>query len=139
MTPLNSINGFPISNYRFQNKPVIPASSPTRDPLTNGVEPASQHPAPAVSIHQLPEGLVREITDIVRRIGTRAYQAAEPGQTVENREVLQAKIAEELSTLETVSSDLSQEDLKLFAALFQNQVLFSPGYSDTGQDSFIPN
>jgi hypothetical protein len=139
MTPINSINPFLLSSYRFQNKPVTPASSVTRDPITKGVEPTSLNPAPTVSVHQLPEGPAHEISDILRRINTRAHQAAELGLTFENREVLQAKITEDLSTLKTVSSELSQDDLNLFVAIFQNQLLVGPAYSDTSQDRFIPN
>jgi hypothetical protein len=139
MTPINSINPFPLSNYRFLNKPVIPASSVTQDPITKGVEPTSENTVDTVSVHLLPEGPAHEISNILRRINTRAHQAAELGQTFENRQLLQAEITENLSTLETVSNELSQDDLNLFVALFQNQLLLGPAYSDTGQDRFIPS
>nr|NJM03937.1 hypothetical protein [Desulfobacula sp.] len=87
-------------------------------------------------MNQLPEGPVNEMSDILRHIEAVALQSAELGQTFENLELLQAGINEDLSNLETVLREFSQDDLKLFAAVFQNQAVVGPANFDTNQSGF---
>ncbi|MFA5904809.1 MAG: hypothetical protein WC836_12815 [Desulfobacula sp.] len=83
---------------------------------------------------QLPQDPLNEMTGIIRHIGISALQSAELEQTFENLELLQAEIAEDMSNLKTVLTEFSQDDLKLFAALFQNQAVAGPGNSNTDQN-----
>ncbi|MCM2285213.1 MAG: hypothetical protein NDI81_10555 [Desulfobacula sp.] len=87
-------------------------------------------------INQLPAGPVNEMTDILRHIGTVALQSAELGQTFENLELLQAGITEDISALKTALSEFSQDDLKLFATVFQNPAVIGSANPDTNQNSF---
>ncbi|MBU2453294.1 MAG: hypothetical protein KJ668_08275 [Proteobacteria bacterium] len=77
------------------------------------------------------------MTDIIRRIGANAHQAAELEQSLKNRVLLQSKIAKDILNLKTVFEEFSQDDRKLFTALFQNQLPPGPAFSDSNQDSFI--
>jgi hypothetical protein len=87
-------------------------------------------------MNQLPEGPINEMRDILRHMEAVALQSAELEQSFENLELLQARITEDISTLKTVLSEFSQDDLKLLAAVFQNQAVIGPANVDTNQSGF---
>ncbi|OGQ90671.1 MAG: hypothetical protein A2464_14670 [Deltaproteobacteria bacterium RIFOXYC2_FULL_48_10] len=133
MISINSINPFPITNFPLQTKPVESASTDTGNEVIGSGEQILTNPLDTFVMNQLPEGPVNEMTDILRHIETVALQSAELEQTFENTELLQAEITEDISNLETVLSEFSQDDLKLFAAVFQNQAVIGPAIFDTNQ------
>lgn len=135
MISINSINPFPITNLPLQTKPVQLASTDTGNAIIGRGEHLT-NPLDTFAINQLPADPVNEMTDILRHIEAAALQSAELEQTFEDRELLQAEISEDLSNLETVLSEFSQDDLKLFAAVFQNQAVIGPASPDTNQSSF---
>ncbi len=139
MIPINSINRFPISSFRFQNRPVATVSSNILHTVTRRAEPILPNTLNSISINQLPEDFIFKTTDIFRQIGIFAHQAAELGQTWENRELLQTNITEEISNLGTVLEELSQDNLKLFIAFFQNPSLIQFSDSNRDQDLFLNN
>lgn len=136
MISINSINSFPIVNLPLQTKPVQSTSTDTGNTVTGSGERILTNPLDTFVINQLPEGPVNEITGIFRHIEAVALQSAELEQTFKNLELLQAEIAEDVSNIETVLNEFSQDDLKLFVAAFQNQAVIGSANSDTNQNNF---
>ncbi len=138
MTPISSINHSPLSSIRLNNRPVSITSADTQNIDAKGVGQAHRNLSIAVSINLLPQGPLKNVTDIIQQINTQALHSLELGQTFENRQLLQADITENVSNLRTIFEGLSQDDLKLFVALFQNQSLVGPGNS-TNNQNFLNN
>lgn len=100
-------------------------------------QPAAPPPDLAALAGQLPAGPAQDITGAFRRIHASANQAAEPGQPFENLELLQEKVSEEISALKSLFERLSQDDLKLFAAIFQHQIPDIIPAPDQDRDHFL--
>ncbi len=114
-----------INTFRHAVPPAVQFRSIRADALPD-TGTADINPAPADRldpelISQLPDGLTQEITGAFRRIRIIANQAAEPGLAIEIQTELQSQATGEVSTLKSIFENLSQDDLNLFVALFQNQ------------------
>ncbi|MCG8689248.1 MAG: hypothetical protein MI892_30530 [Desulfobacterales bacterium] len=99
-------------------------------------------PLPQVSdsalLGRLPLLPAQGITDVFRSITALAIQAAEIGQTYENRNALQNNVSDDLEDLKTILEDLTQDDLRLFIAVFENQIPdFSSGANSSGDDGIF--
>lgn len=136
MISINPINFFPRSSFRLQNKPAESVPETTKNIAAEFLRQASSRFVDTGLLNQLPKGLVTETTHILRRINNRALEAAELGQLFSNRQALQDSITEDLADLKTALDQYSQDDLKLFTALFQNQLVVGPVNNNTNQNSF---
>lgn len=136
MTPVSLNTTAPLIDFRSvstiaaatQNQPV--EAFPVDQNLTNAVDPAL--------VLQLSERLAFDLTNIFRNINLFAIEAAEIGQTAENRAALQTNAEDELFNLRSLLDQLAQEELDLFVAVFENQLPeFSSSSSSTGSDTSI--
>lgn len=137
MISIDSINRFSTANLPLQKDPVPAAASIDiqNELIREGIR-VSTTPLDTFMMNQLPEGPINEMSDILRHMEAVALQSAELEQSFENLELLQAGITEDISTLKTVLNEFSQDDLKLFAAVFQNQAVVGPANFNTNQSGF---
>ncbi len=114
-----------INTFRHAVPPAVQPLPILADALpdtgTADINPAPADRLDTELINQLPDGLTQEITGAFRRIRIIANQAAEPGLAIDIRTELQSQATGEVSTLDALFENLSQDDLSLFVALFQNQ------------------
>lgn len=97
-------------------------------------QPSITLPDAATALDQLPEGLVFDVTAILEQIRLSADLAARPDQTFDTRLDFQADITETLSELQTVFEEIAQDDLRLFTAIFVNQLPDFGGSSGSSRD-----
>jgi len=131
---INPINFLPQSSFRLQNKPDKSVPETTKNIAAEFLKQASLRSVDTGRFNQLPEGPVTETTHILRKISHRALEAAELGQLFSNRQTLQDSITEDISDLKTALNKFSQDDLKLFTTLIQNQLVV--GTVNMNQNNF---
>jgi hypothetical protein len=135
MEPISSINLFPLSGLSVQTRQVASTPQTARDLDTSGVEQVRIHSENATLLNQLPQEPINNVNSILQQINTHALQSLELEQTLENRQLLQADVSEDISNLRTSLDELSQDDLTLLVALFQNQPLVGADNFNTGQSN----
>ncbi len=135
MTPIHSIIHNPAFDFRLQSSPVQRTRVPedTKAPVAANIQQPPADQSETDLINQLPQDRAREVTDIFRSINIIANQALELGQNFESRESLQVEVEEDISELRSVFAELTQYDLTLFVAIFQNQL--PGGLIDSGSTS----
>lgn len=134
MEPIQSINRTSPVIIQPLNGPAAALSETEITALAANSGQARADRLAAELVRQLPEVPVREIAAVFSNISTTAIQAAEPGQSFEDRTTLQTDIIDDLLNLRSVFDQLSQEELSLFVAVFQNHLPDS--LLGTGQDLF---
>ncbi len=142
MAPISSIQLFPISTFQYQSGTVKRVFASAQQGAPADFKLTLSGLLDTLLIHQLPRGPAHDIALIFKRIHTYAAQAAEIDQTYKDKELLQSDVKEDLSNLKTILSELAQDELTLFAALFQhvlqNGIVSSTNDSnDPATDVFI--
>jgi hypothetical protein len=135
MEPISSINLFPLSGSRVRARRVASTPQTAQDLDTSHVEQARIHSENATILNQLPQEPINNVNSILQQINTHTLRSLELGQTFENRQLLQADVSEDISNLRTTLDELSQDDLTLLIALFQNLPLIGADNFNTGQSS----
>lgn len=135
MIPISSINHSQISDSRLQFDSVqrTRVFEDTQNSISANIQQTQAVPTENDLINRLPQDQVHEVTDIFQSINILANQALELGQDFENREDLQTEVEEDISELRSVLDELTQDDLTLFIAIFQNQI--PVGLIDSGSAS----
>jgi hypothetical protein len=139
MTPINSINSFSTSRVSLKKGLVSTIPEIVQSVDTRDVDQEQINLSNAILINQLPHGLVNDFSDIIRRINIQALQSLELEQTLNNRQSLQENIIQEEYRLRAIFEELSQDDLRLFIAVFQNQPPIGSDNSNNFQDFFNTN
>ncbi|MDX2463975.1 MAG: hypothetical protein QNK31_05640 [Porticoccus sp.] len=136
MEPISSINLFPLSGLSVQARWRVASTPQTAQDLNvSGVDQVRIHSENATLLNKLPQEPINNVNSILQQINTHALQSLELGQTFENRQLLQADVSEDISSLRTILDELSQDDLTLLVALFQNQPLVGADSFNTGQSN----
>jgi hypothetical protein len=73
-------------------------------------------------LNQIPQQPAQDISGALGSLSVLAFQALEPGQSVQNRETLQVEADNQLADLRSLLDTLNQEDLTLFTAVFTNTI-----------------
>ncbi|MCA1794745.1 MAG: hypothetical protein ABR534_13150 [Desulfotignum sp.] len=139
MTPIHTINHTPPQDIRLQFRSVqqVQLSERTQQVTSNALQQPLPVPLENDLVNQLFREQAQELTDIARSISILARQSLELDQDVEARQNLQTFVDEDISQLRTLFNSLSQDDLTLFATIFQN---FIPGgLFDSGTTSNSDN
>jgi hypothetical protein len=74
-------------------------------------------------VNKLPQDQARKVTNIFSSIHILVHQALEPGQNFRDKEVLQSEIENDIAVLKSILDEVTQDNLKLYIAIFQNQTL----------------
>ena len=136
MLSISPIIFFPRASFRLQNQPVQSVTETKENIVSKFVSQTASSLVDTWLFNQRPKGSVDETAHILRRISNQVLEAAELKQVFENRKALQENIAEDIFDLKTALEKFSKDDLKLFAAYFQNQPVFGPVSFDTNQNLF---
>lgn len=120
MEPINSIS--PSSGIDFRTVQSVDLEPVTVDIGANSEDQPTQDAAQASNlIEQLPLEATQNVADILLDINVLSLQAAEPQQSLEQRENLQNQATEALSSLSSLFDQLSRDELDILIALFQDQ------------------
>ncbi len=132
MEPISSIDHSFRSGFSLQTAPLRQTQTPEgiQPPTITTLQQPTAGPPEIDLVNQLQQDQVQEAADIFRSLNILANQALEPGQDFENRQNIQNQVEEDISALTSFLDQLRQDDLQLFAAIFQNQV--PGGLLDTG-------
>lgn len=129
MEPINSVTSSPVFDFRTVNSIQFEALTPLSENLPSNELNQSQSVISDL-VDQLPQEPAQGVLDIFREINILSVQAAEPGQSIENRETLQIGVSDQILSLVELLEQINQDELDLFIALFQNQSINFSAESD---------
>ena len=112
---INQIGFTSRANHVSRNQ-----SAPLSEPAVPTLREREQ--ASADASRALPRSDAQILTDSFKSLLKHVAQASEPGQSDDAREVLQQSIDKDLSDLQAAFDKISEGNLRLFIALFQNQL-----------------
>jgi len=132
MTPIHTLNHTlpQVIRLRLSSVQQAQLSESTQQVTSNVLQQPLPVPLENDLVNQLPREQTQGITDIARSISILASQSLELNQDVEARQNLQTFVEEDISRLRTLFNSLSQDDLTLFATIFQNFI--ADGLFDSG-------
>ncbi len=132
MEPVGSVTSAPLQ--AIIPPPPLPAFPDNPETYTTiaetNQEQADYLAARDLLLNQLPQEPARNFDQTLRSLNALTFQALEPGQNSDNREALQTEADTQLDDLRSLLSTLTQEDLALFTAVFENTLPQS--LTDTG-------
>ena len=97
-----------------------------------GMGQAMKNAADGISISQVADGALGQVTDLVTSIRTNALQAANASQSMESRQAIQADIDKSLETLDGIAETTSFNGQKLLSGNFTDkQFTVGPNSGET--------